>query len=159
MRNAEGGVNLMGRDAGEEHAEVLEDVEMVQAENEPNDEDDEDGDEDDDGEDGDEEETKHVEDGRDDDEFKESSSSDGGGGGMDANDDRVLMVGVVDSMARTKKRQRIENFDGSSFRVQISELSDQPPDTVGTQGGPSAESSEEGAKVAPSHFTVDLASQ
>ncbi|XP_021730515.1 uncharacterized protein LOC110697456 [Chenopodium quinoa] len=62
-------------------------------------------------------------------------------------------------MARTKKTKRIENSDGSSFRVQISELSDQSPDTAGTQGGPSAESSEEGAKVAPSHFTVNLASQ
>ncbi|XP_021769698.1 suppressor protein SRP40-like [Chenopodium quinoa] len=66
---------------------------------------------------------------------------------------------MQDSMARTKKTKRIENSDGSSFRVPISETSDQPPDTAGTQGGPSAESSEEGAKVVPSHFTVDLASR
>ncbi|CAO2824998.1 unnamed protein product [Amaranthus hypochondriacus] len=71
----------------------------------------------------------------------------------------TVFVSMQDSMARTKKTKRIENSDGSSFRVQISELSDQPPDTAGTQGGPSAESSEEGAKIAPSHFTVDLASQ
>ncbi|XP_021739708.1 ribosomal L1 domain-containing protein CG13096-like [Chenopodium quinoa] len=89
MRNAARGVNLMGRDAGEEHAEVLEDVEMMQAKNEPDDEDDdeddEDGDEDDeddDGEDGEEEEAEHGEDGKDDDDVEESSSSEGGGGGI-----------------------------------------------------------------------------
>ncbi|XP_021725085.1 protein FAR1-RELATED SEQUENCE 5-like [Chenopodium quinoa] len=69
------------------------------------------------------------------------------------------LFGDMDSMARTKKTKRIENSDASIFRVQISELSDQPLDTAGTQGDPSAESSEEGAKVASSHFIVDLVSQ
>ncbi|XP_021751229.1 uncharacterized protein LOC110716886 [Chenopodium quinoa] len=62
-------------------------------------------------------------------------------------------------MARTKRTTRYTNSHGSSFYVPVSETSDQSPAVEGPQSGSVAASSEEGPKVVPSHFTVDLASR
>ncbi|XP_021759581.1 ESF1 homolog [Chenopodium quinoa] len=66
---------------------------------------------------------------------------------------------MQDSMARTKRTKRIENSDGSSFWVQVSELSDRTPNTAGTPGDSVTGGSEERVKVAPSNAFVDLVGQ
>lgn len=71
----------------------------------------------------------------------------------------TVSVSMQNTMARTKRTARYANSDGSSFYVPVSETSEQAPDAEITQGDSVAQSSEEGARVAPSNFVVDMVNQ